>query len=155
MLRLHNVHQDHMYRNDDFGSVTPGVFDEGFNELPNEAIPPTCQHIGSKVLKVFNNIEYEGNVVGYNPNTKLYQTEDDYGDQEEFYHNEVHAHQEHQFPRDNYVPNIREYIDKDQGVVQEFYVSIYNRLNFADCHPSITLLKSLLLELWYIYLYIY
>ena len=25
--------------------VTHGVFDEGFNDLPIEAIPPNCQHI--------------------------------------------------------------------------------------------------------------
>jgi len=55
----------------------------------------------------------------------------------------------------NDVSNIREYIDKDQGVVQEIHFSNYNRLKFADCHHSITLLKSLLLNLWYLYLYVY
>lgn len=55
----------------------------------------------------------------------------------------------------NYVSNIRDSINKVQGVVQAFCISIFNQLKFADCHPSINFLKSLLWNLWYIYLYIY
>ena len=49
-----------------------------------------------KVFKVFNNVEYKGNVVEYNPKTIRYQNEYKDGDQKEFYHYEVHAHKDHQ-----------------------------------------------------------
>ena len=55
---------------------------------------------GTKVYKVSNDVQYKGSVIKYNPKTKLYQIEYEDCDQEEFYHNEIHAHNEHQILRD-------------------------------------------------------
>ena len=37
--------------------VTHGVFDEGFNDLPIEAIPPNCQHIQRVNINVRQDID--------------------------------------------------------------------------------------------------
>ena len=44
---------------------------------------------GTKLYKVFNNVEYKGAVVSHDPTTKLYRILYDDEDTEEMYHNEV------------------------------------------------------------------
>ena len=96
---------------DDYHFLTPrttktiklkAIHDDVDEELDDEELDDGSKRFenGCKVFKFFNNVEYKGSVVGYNPKNKLYQVQYKDGDQEEFYHNEVHAHKEHQLPRD-------------------------------------------------------
>ena len=43
---------------------------------------------------MFDGVPFTGTIVGYDANHKLYQIKYTDGDQEEFYHNEVHAHKD-------------------------------------------------------------
>ena len=45
--------------------------------------------VGTKIFKIFNDVEYKGSVTGYDPKRKLYHILYDDGDMEDFYHNEV------------------------------------------------------------------
>ena len=45
--------------------------------------------VGTKVFKVFNDVEYKGTVTGYDPKTRLYHILYEDEDAEDFYHNEV------------------------------------------------------------------
>ena len=70
-------------------------------------------------------MEYKGNVVGYNPKTKIYQTEYEDGDQEEFYHNEVHYHKEHQLPRDKRWTKIKNKKKKQR----KYYINLISKVS--------------------------
>ena len=45
--------------------------------------------VGTKIFKVFNDVEYKGTVTGYDHKRKLYHILYEDGDAEDFYHNEV------------------------------------------------------------------
>ena len=41
-----------------------------------------------------DNIEHKGKIIGYNSKHQFYEVQYADGDKEEFYHNEIHAHQD-------------------------------------------------------------
>ena len=45
--------------------------------------------VGTKIFKVFNDVEYKGTITGYDLKKKLYHILYEDGDAEDFYHNEV------------------------------------------------------------------
>ena len=49
--------------------------------------------LGFQVFKVFDNEEYKGKIIGYDSKHRLYEVEYEDGDNEAFYHNKMHAHQ--------------------------------------------------------------
>ena len=53
---------------------------------------------GTKIYKVFNEIEYAGEVTGYDNKSKLYHIKYEDGDLKDFFHNEVKEHQNHTVP---------------------------------------------------------
>ena len=71
---------------DDYHLLIPGmtktIKSKVVHDEVNEELDDGSKRFGynSKVFKVFNNVEYKGNVVGYNPKTKIYQIEYEDGD---------------------------------------------------------------------------
>ena len=57
-----------------------------------------CFPTGTKIYKVFNNIEYAGKVTGYDNKSKLYHIKYEDEDLEDFFHNKVKEHQNHTVP---------------------------------------------------------
>ena len=53
---------------------------------------------GTKIYKVFNGLEYAGEVTGYDNKSKLYHIKYEDGDLEDFFHNEVRDHLKHTVP---------------------------------------------------------
>ena len=57
---------------------------------------------GTKIFKIFNDVEYKGTITGYDPKKKLYHILYEDGDMEDFYHNEVkqfHADTVKRYPK--------------------------------------------------------
>ena len=50
---------------------------------------------GTRIYKVFNHIEYAGEVTGYDNKSKLYHIKYEDGDLEDFFHSKVKEHQNH------------------------------------------------------------
>lgn len=71
------------------------VFADKMNEVDNGGMHyPT----GTKVYKVFNDIECAGEVTGYDQKPKFYHIKCEDGNLEDFFHYEVCDHQKHNLP---------------------------------------------------------
>ena len=87
---------------DDYHYLTPSttkqIKSKLFNDDGDEGISTKLDdqsdyfNIAFKILKVFDNGEYKGKIIGYDSKNWLYQVEYEDGDKKEFYHNEIHAH---------------------------------------------------------------
>ena len=80
---------------DEYNGYTPGTtktIKSKPEELPDMADvddDSTRFVTGTKVFKVFNDVEYKGVVAGYDHKTQLYHILYEDGDAEDYYHNEV------------------------------------------------------------------
>ena len=81
---------------DDYHALRPGTTktikqkpeadDEVLRDADNDSKRYTT---GTKIFKVLNGLEYQGETTGYDGKSKLYHIKYEDGDLEDFYHNEV------------------------------------------------------------------
>jgi len=91
---------------DDYYDLAPGTT-KSIKQKPEEMDEDQMKDVddgserfptGTKIYKVFNEIEYAGEVTGYDNKSKLYHIKYEDGDLEDFFHNEVKEHQNHTVP---------------------------------------------------------
>ena len=86
---------------DDYHHLTPGTTERIKSKTTNNDNDGICMDLNDRskrfkivfpIFKVFDNVEYKGKIIGYNSKQRLYEVEYEDEDNEDFYHNEVHAH---------------------------------------------------------------
>ena len=87
---------------DDYNDLVPGTtkrvkskdtLDDG--DISTDLDDRTSRYpIGFNIYKVFDGVQHKGTISGYDSKHRLYQVEYQDGDSEEFYHNEIHAHED-------------------------------------------------------------